>query len=104
MIFIIDEMFPLATARHLGEAGHEAYEPRGAGLPRDLDIVALARSAGAVIVTENYADFATAREVTVLFASKKRLAPCSAMAADLADRLRAWAEAHAEPAATIYWL
>lgn len=104
MIFLIDEMYPPETVEHVARGGHDATEPRALGLVRDGDIIVHARTIGAVIVTENYADFATATGVVVLFAGKERLAVGSAMASDLADRLVAWAEENPKPGPMHHWL
>jgi predicted nuclease of predicted toxin-antitoxin system len=71
--FLIDEMFPTATAAALRETyGHDAVHVAEIGLRAvdDAQVAAAARAQGRAVVTENVADFAAERDVVLVFVLK----------------------------------
>jgi hypothetical protein len=102
--FLVDEMFPTATAELLTSKGHNAAHvfDRGLGARPDAELVALAKSESRVLVTENVQDFALAPEIAVACVLKARLRS-KAMASDLADLLDRWAAGNPEPLPGLYW-
>lgn len=104
--FLVDEMFPPASATLLREKyGHDAVHVAEAGLQgaEDAEVAAAARADGRAVVTENVADFAAERDVVLLFVLKKNLPPGGAQAAALASVLDLWAHEHPEPYVGPHW-
>lgn len=104
--FLIDEMFPPATATLLRDNYHrDAVHVSEIGLlaTEDAQIASVARAQGRAVVTENVADFASEREVVLLFVLKKRLPAGKAQAAALAKMLDQWARANPEPYMGSHW-
>lgn len=104
--FLIDEMFPLATAEflrtthgrdavHVSEVGRRAVD--------DTQVAAAARAEGRVVVTENVADFAAERDVILVFVLKRNLPPGGAQAAALAKILDRWAADFPDPYLGHHW-
>jgi Domain of unknown function (DUF5615) len=104
--FIVDEMFPTATAVllrdtygldavHVGEVGLRAAD--------DAQVAATARAEGRAVVTENVADFAAERDVVLVFVLKKNLPAGGGQAAALAKILDRWAEDHPDPYLGPHW-
>lgn len=104
--FLIDEMFPAAVALLLRETyGHDAVQVAEIGLRAadDARVAATARAAGRAVVTENVADFATERDVVLVFVLKKNLPAGGGQAAALAKVLDHWAQDHPEPYLGPHW-
>lgn len=104
--FLIDEMFPPAAAQLLRENyGHDAVHVFEIGLRavEDSLVAATARAEGRAVVTENVADFATERDVVLLFVLKRHLPPGGAQGSALAKILADWAQAHPEPYLGPHW-
>lgn len=104
--FLIDEMFPAATARILHEThGHDAVHVVEIGLlaTDDARIATAARAEGRAVVTENVADFAGEPDVVLLFVLKKNLPAGGAQAAALAKVLDRWAQANPDPYIGHHW-
>jgi hypothetical protein len=100
--FLIDEMFPTATAELLRTTyGHDAVHVAEVGL-RAADDVQVAAAARAV-VTENVADFAAERDVVLVFVLKKHLPAGGGQAAALARVLDRWAQSSPDPYLGHHW-
>ena len=104
--FLIDEMFPIATAALLRDTyGHDAVHVAEAGLraAEDAQVAAVARGEGRAVVTENVADFAAERDVVLVFVLKKNLPAGGGQAAALAKVLDRWAQEHPDPYLGPHW-
>ena len=104
--FMVDEMFPTATALLLRDTyGHDAVHVAEAGLRAadDAQVPATARAEGRAVVTENVADFAAERDVVLVFVLKKNLPTGGAQAAALAKVLDRWAQDHPDPYLGPHW-
>ena len=104
--FLIDEMFPIATAALLRDTyGHDAVHVAEAGLraAEDAQVAAVARGEGRAVVTENVADFATERDVVLVFVLKKNLPAGGGQAAALAKVLDRWAQQYPDPYLGPHW-
>jgi Domain of unknown function (DUF5615) len=104
--FLIDEMFPTATAALLPDTyGHEASHVAEAGLrgADDAQVAAAARAEGRAVVTENAADFAAERDVVLVFVLKKNLPAGGGQATALAKILDRWAQDHPDPYLGPHW-
>jgi hypothetical protein len=104
--FLIDEMFPIATALLLRDThGHDAVHVAEAGLraAEDGQVAAVARGQGRAIVTENVADFAAERDVVLVFVLKRNLPAGGGQAAALAKALDRWAHDHPDPYLGPHW-
>jgi hypothetical protein len=104
--FLIDEMFPIATAALLRDTyGHDAVHVVEVGLraAEDAHVAPVAREEGRVVVTENVADFAAERDVLLVFVLKKNLPAGGGQAAALAKILDRWAQQHPEPYLGPHW-
>jgi hypothetical protein len=104
--FLIDEMFPTATATLLRDTyGHKAIHVAEAGLRAadDAQVAAAARAEGRAVVTENVADFAAERDVVLVFVLKKNLPAGGGQAAALAKILDRWAQDHPDPYLGPHW-
>ena len=104
--FMVDEMFPTATALLLRDTyGHDAVHVAEVGLRAadDAQVAATARAEGRAVVTENVADFATERDVVLVFVLKKSLPTGGGQAAALAKVLDRWAEDHPDPYLGPHW-
>lgn len=104
--FLIDEMFPTATAallreRHSLDAVHVAE--LGLRAAEDSEVAATARTQNRALVTENVADFATERDVILVFVLKRNLPAGAAQAAALARILDQWARANPDPYVGAHW-
>jgi len=98
--FMVDEMFPTATAVLLRDTyGHDAVHVAEAGLRAadDAQVAATARAEGRAVVTENVADFAAERDVVLVFVLKKNLPTGGGQAAALAKALDRWAQDRPDP-------
>ena len=105
--FLVDEMFPIATAALLRDTyGHDAVHAAEAGLraTEDAHIASFARGEGRAVVTENAADFAAERDVVLVFVVKKNLPAGGGQAAALAKALDRWAQEHSDPYLGPHWL
>jgi hypothetical protein len=104
--FLIDEMFPIATAALLRDTyGHDAVHVAEAGLraAEDVQVAAVARGEGRAVVTENVADFAAERDVVLVFVLKKNLPAGGGQAAALAKVLDRWAQQYPDPYLGPHW-
>ena len=104
--FLIDEMFPIATAALLRDTyGQDAVHVAEAGLraAEDAQVAAVARGEGRAVVTENVADFAAERDVVLVFVLKKNLPAGGGQAAALAKVLDRWAQQYPDPYLGPHW-
>jgi Domain of unknown function (DUF5615) len=103
--FLLDEMFPTATAVMLRETyGHHAAHVAEIGLrgAEDAHVAATARAEYRPVVTENVADFAAERDIALVFVLKN-LPAGGGQAAALAKILDRWAQDHPEPYLGHHW-
>lgn len=104
--FLIDEMFPPATAGLLRDTyGHDAVHVAEVGLQAadDTLVAATARAENRAVVTENVADFANERDVVLVFVLKKNLPPGGAQAAALAKIIHRWTRNTPDPYLGHHW-
>ncbi|MPZ66438.1 MAG: hypothetical protein GEU83_13305 [Pseudonocardiaceae bacterium] len=103
--FLIDEMFPAATAGLLRENyDHDAVHVFEVGLrAADAESAAMARAEGRAVVTENVADFSAERDAVLVFVLKRNLPAGGAQAKALAKVLDDWARAHPRPYVGPHW-
>ena len=104
--FIVDEMFPTATAVLLRDTyGHDAVHVAEVGLRAagDAQVAVAARAEGRAVVTENVADFATERDVVLVFVLKRSLPTGGGQAAAQAKVLDRWAADHPDPYLGPHW-
>ena len=104
--FLIDEMFPMATAVILRETyGHDAVHVAEVGLraAEDAQVAVVAWGEGRAAVTENVADFAAERDVVLVFVLKKNLPAGGGQAAALTKTLDRWAQEHPDPYLGPHW-
>lgn len=104
--FLIDEMFPAATAELLREkCTRDAVHVFEVGLRavEDTEVAATARAEGRAVVTENVVDFAAERDVVLVFVLKKNLPAGGAHAQALATMLDAWAKVNPRPYLGAHW-
>jgi uncharacterized protein with PIN domain len=102
--FLVDEMFPPTTCRHLAERGHDAVHVRDRGVNArpDPEVSAVATQEGRVLVTENVKDFARVEGVVIVCVLKSRLR-IRRMDEHLAAILDAWAEGNPDPYVGLHW-
>lgn len=114
MKWLIDEMLPPAAAAELTALGHEALSVTEAGLGGrdDAAVYETAVEQQRVIVTENFADFATITNdrvaagapcVPVVFVRKRQHPRGSALAPALARHLHEWSAANPNPYPGVHW-
>jgi Domain of unknown function (DUF5615) len=104
--FLIDEMFPAATAEMLRDThGQDGVHVREVGLSAadDAQVTATARAEGRAVVTENVADFAAERDVALVFVLKRNLPAGGGQAAALARILDRWAQEFPDPYLGHHW-
>jgi predicted nuclease of predicted toxin-antitoxin system len=104
--FLIDEMFPRATAVALRDVyGHDAVHVSqvGLGAADDAQVAAAARAERRALVTENVVDFSFERDMVLVVVLKKNLPAGGAQAAALAKVLDSWAERHKTPYLGAHW-
>jgi len=104
--FLIDEMFPMATAITLRDTyGHDAVHVAEIGFraAEDAQVAVAARGEGRAVMTENVADFAAERDVVLIFVLKKNLPAGGGQAAALAKVLDRWAQEHPDPYLGPHW-
>lgn len=104
--FLIDEMFPMATAVILRDTyGYDAVHVAEVGLraTEDAHVAGIARREGRAVVTENVADFAAERDIVLVFVLKKNLPAGGGQAAALAKVLDRWAQDHPGPYLGPHW-
>jgi hypothetical protein len=104
--FLIDEMFPVAAAEVLRNTyGQDAVHVAEVGLRAadDAQVAATARADGRAVVTENVADLAAERDVTLVFVLKKNLPAGGGQAAALARILDRWAQDFPDPYLGHHW-
>ena len=114
MRWLLDEMFPPATAATLEELGHDARCVAASELAASPDdrLFEVATAEWRIIVTENYSDFVAilslriasgAPHTPVVCIGKQNLPDGSALGPALARRLDAWARANPEPYPGPHW-
>jgi predicted nuclease of predicted toxin-antitoxin system len=112
--WLIDEMLPATAAAELVALGHEALSVAEAGLAGASDDVLydLAVKENRVLVSENFADFATivkervARNepcAPVVFVRKQDFPRRGALAPRLAQHLHEWAVDNPDPFPGVHW-
>jgi len=104
--FLLDEMYPTAAAELLrGQDGHDVLHVLevGLGATDDATIASSARAESRAVVTENVADFAAERDLTLLFVLKRNLPAGGGQAAALAELLDRWAAARVDPYLGHHW-
>jgi len=104
--FLVDEMFPPATAAILRESfGRDAVHTCEVGLTGadGAQVAALARTEGRAVVTENVTDFASERDVALVFVLKRHLPSGEGQAAALAKILDRWAQDYPDPFLGAHW-
>jgi Domain of unknown function (DUF5615) len=104
--FLIDEMFPAASAEILRDThGRDAVHAREVGLSAtdDAQVAQTARAEGRVVVTENVADLAAERDVALVFVLKRNLLAGGGQAAALARILDRWAREFPDPYLGHHW-
>ena len=104
--FLIDEMFPTATAELLRDSyGRDAVHVAEVGLraTEDAQVAEVARAQERAVVTENVADFAAERDVVLVFVLKKNLPAGGAQATALAKALDEWARDNPDPYLGPHW-
>lgn len=103
--FLIDEMFPPATAELLRDLGHDAEHVSEIGLRAadDAQVAETARAQRRALVTENVTDFAGERDIVLVFVLKKSLRVGGGQASALAEVLDRWARAHPDPYIGPHW-
>ena len=104
--FLVDEMFPMATAVILRDTyGYDALHVAEVGFrgADDAQVAAAARADGRVLVTENVTDFAIERDVTLVFVLKKNLPAGGGQPAALAKVLDHWSRDHPSPYVGAHW-
>jgi hypothetical protein len=104
--FLIDEMFPVATAEILRDThGRDAVHVGEVGLRAadDAQVAAAGRAEGRAVVTENVADFAAERDVALVFVLKRNLPAGGGQAAALARVLDRWAQDFPDPYLGHHW-
>ncbi|MGH7122264.1 MAG: DUF5615 family PIN-like protein [Acetobacteraceae bacterium] len=104
--FLIDEMFPVAAAEPLRTTyGHDAVHVAEVGLraAADAQVAAVGRAENRTVVTGNVADFASERDLVLLFVLKKNLPTGGGQAAALARVLDRWSKDHPAPYLGAHW-
>jgi Domain of unknown function (DUF5615) len=99
--FLVDEMFPIAAAATLRDTyGHDAVHVAEVELQAtdDTQVAAAVRAQGRAVVTENVADFATAR-----IHPQEEPAAGGGQAAALAKVLDLWAQTNPDPYLGPHW-
>ena len=103
--FLVDEMFPAATAEILRtKYGHDAVHVTEVGLRAadDMQVAAAARAESRAVVTENVADFAAERDLVLVFVLKN-LPAGGGQAAALARIMDSWDRDHPDPYLGHHW-
>jgi predicted nuclease of predicted toxin-antitoxin system len=112
--WLIDEMLPPASAAELTRRGHDAIHVNDLALAGQDDTLVFdtAVAQGRIVVTENFADYATLLDqrlrndepcVPVVFVRKTDLPRRGALAGHLAERLHSWATTHPDPYLGAHW-
>lgn len=105
MRFFLDAMLPHQASEILRSLGHEATSSAERNNPElpDAEITQAAISESWIIVTENWSDFVTIRESTVILVNKQWWSK-QPMHVRLATALDRWAAANPEPGPWPQWL
>ncbi len=106
MRFLLDEMFPRATASMLRDAfDHDAVHVGEVGLTGadDAAVATFARSEHRAVVTENVADHAPEPDLGLVCVRKRKLPSGGAQAQALADLLARWATEDPDPYVDQHW-
>jgi predicted nuclease of predicted toxin-antitoxin system len=107
-------MLPPAAAQRWREVGHDAVSvlDLGIGAAPDADVFDRAVQESRVIVTENFADYASllaerrargTSGVAIVFVRRDTLPRRGALAVHLARKLDAWSLANPEPFIGLHW-
>ena len=114
MKWLLDEMYPPSAAAELRRLGHDAHSVAGSALAGSDDehLYELAACEGRIVVTENFADYASLMTRSlersdprglVALLRKSDLPSGSALGPALARRLDAWASANPSPPPGLHW-
>lgn len=114
MKWLLDAMLPPAPADELDRLGHDAVSVlhREMSTAEDSHVFERAVTEGRIIVTENFADYATLLagrqnrnepSVPIVFVRRDSLPRRGALAGHLARKLHEWAKANPEPFVGLYW-
>lgn len=106
MRFLLDEMFPPATAELLRDRhDHDAVHVTEIGLQAtdDQEVAAAARDQDRALVTENVVDFTKEHDLVLVFVNKRDLPAGGAQGAALAELLDRWAADHPAPYRGPHW-
>jgi predicted nuclease of predicted toxin-antitoxin system len=112
--WLLDAMLPPAAADELGRLGHNAVSVFRIQMDtaEDSHVFERAVTDGRVIVTENFADFATLLagrqnrnepSVPIVFVRRDNFRRRGALASHLARKLHRWAMANPDPYVGLYW-
>lgn len=102
MRFLLDEMLSPDISEWLRQGGHDAVSVLEIGLAATEDAIICdrARADARVMVTENFADYAPQRDLTLLFIRRSQF---SSPAVTSAAIIR-WSEEHPAPYPGVHWL
>lgn len=114
MKWLIDEMLPDSIAVVLNDKGHDAVSAASLGIrgAQDSEVLQIAVTEHRVLVTENFADFASLIEIRqqhneectpVVFVRKAAFPSGGALASRVAEHLDRWAADNPEPYAGLHW-
>jgi len=104
--FLLDEMLPAESARHLrDDHGHDAVHVSEIGLAgaADSEVASAARAEARALVTENVADYAAEHELALICVLKRRLPSGGGQARALARLLDRWASDNPRPYLGQHW-
>lgn len=114
MRWLIDEMLPDSIADALNDKGHDAVSIASLGLrgAQDSEVLQIAVSDHRVLVTENFADFASLVEkrqqhdeecAPVVFLRKSAFPSGGALTSRVAEHLDRWAADNPDPYRGLHW-
>ena len=114
MKWLIDEMLPASIADALNDKGHDAVSIASLGIrgTQDSEVLQIAVTEHRVLVTENFADFASLVEkrqqyneecTPVVFLRKSAFPSGGALTSRLAEHLDTWAADNPDPYGGLHW-
>lgn len=114
MKWLIDEMLPDSIADALNDKGHDAVSVASLGIrgTQDSEVLQIAVTEHRVLVTENFADFASLIEkrqqdneecTPVVFLRKSAFPSGGALTSRIAEHLDTWATDNPEPYEGLHW-
>ena len=114
MKWLIDEMLPASIADALNDKGHDAVSIASLGIrgTQDSEVLQIAVTEHRVLVTENFADFASLVEkrqqyneecTPVVFLRKSAFPSGGALTSRLAQHLDTWAADNPDPYGGLHW-